>query len=109
MAIVQEAKRRPTDSGPPHHPQEVWVVAIAVLAYVVSREVITVSVLVRAGIALGGSAIAYVAIVTLDPGALEHNIGGPEFTHAKWGVLLLPTPAAPWRTRPARRRTSIAS
>ncbi len=44
---------------------EVWVVAVAALAYVVSREVITVPVLMRAAIVVGGSAIGYIAVVTL--------------------------------------------
>ena len=42
---------------------EVWVVAILALAYVVSREAITVGALVKAAAALGASAIAYVAAV----------------------------------------------
>lgn len=44
---------------------EVWGVAIAALAYVVSREVITVSVLMRAAIVVCGSAIGYIAVVAL--------------------------------------------
>lgn len=44
---------------------EVRVVAIAVLAYVSSREIITVRVLVRAGTVISASAIAYVIAVIL--------------------------------------------
>ena len=43
----------------------VWIVAIGVLAYMVSREVITAGVLMRAGIALLGSAIVYAGLVIL--------------------------------------------
>ena len=44
---------------------EVWGVAIAALAYVVSREVITVPVLMRAAIVMGGSTVGYIAVVAL--------------------------------------------
>ena len=44
---------------------EVWVVAIGVLAYVVSRDAITVPVLMRAGTAMVASAIAYCALAIL--------------------------------------------
>jgi len=44
---------------------EVWIVAVLALAYVVSREAITVGVLVKAAAALGASAVAYVVAVVL--------------------------------------------
>jgi hypothetical protein len=44
---------------------EVWVVAIAALGYVVSREAVTAWVLIRAAILLGASAILYVALAIL--------------------------------------------
>lgn len=44
---------------------EVWVVGIAALAYVVSREVVTVPVLLRAASVVAGSTIGYIAVVAL--------------------------------------------
>jgi hypothetical protein len=44
---------------------EVWVVAVALLAWVVSRPALTGTVLVRAGAALAVSAAAYVTAVIL--------------------------------------------
>ena len=42
---------------------EVWVVAIAALGYVVSRQTITAGLLTSVAAALGASAIVYVAAV----------------------------------------------
>jgi hypothetical protein len=44
---------------------EVWVVGIAALAYVVSREVVTVPVLLRAASVVAGSTLGYIAVVAL--------------------------------------------
>jgi hypothetical protein len=44
---------------------EVWVVGIAALAYVVSREVVTVPVLLRAASVVAGSTLGYIAGVAL--------------------------------------------
>lgn len=44
---------------------EVWVVGIAALAYVVSQEVISVPILLRAGATIGASAVIYVAVVIM--------------------------------------------
>ena len=44
---------------------DVWVVGIAALAYVVSREVVTVPVLLRAASVMAGSTLVYIAVVAL--------------------------------------------
>ena len=44
---------------------EVWVVGIAVLAYVVSRGVVTIPVLLRAASVMAGSTMGYIAVVAL--------------------------------------------
>jgi hypothetical protein len=44
---------------------EVWVIGIAVLAYVASRELITFPVLGWAGAVMGTSAVAYIIVVIL--------------------------------------------
>ena len=44
---------------------EVWVVGLAVLAWAVSRPVVTATVLAKAGAALAVSAIGYAALVIL--------------------------------------------
>lgn len=49
----------------------VWVVGTLVLGYLVSRPAITPSALVKAGLALAASAVAYVAIVMLIGAALS--------------------------------------
>ena len=41
---------------------EVWVVAVSGLAYLVSRETVTVETLLTTSVALGASAVAWVAV-----------------------------------------------